>query len=169
MRPIRGGYLRMELRRSGHPGRGLHGGMLLDTIRGPDDSRPELYQSLVEQWYIVDDGGQPVRQSVQPLQRSGEFNQNAKSTTYVVPKGYIDTQQLVTENAPLRPGTLVFRTSSAYFDVMKANDVAGADATTNYAVYSILSDIPRLSTLIGRVILPSSTHSPSSCEFIVLS
>jgi len=40
--------------------------------------------------------------------------------------------------------------------------------TTNYAVYFILSDIPRPSTLVGQVILPYSTPSPPSCEFIVL-
>jgi hypothetical protein len=142
-----------------------------DIQSSQDDFRPGLNQSLVEQWYIVNDDGQPVPQEVRHLPRSGELNQGAKSTTYVASKGYIDTQQLITENlnAPLRPGTLVFRTSSARFDVMKARDVAGADVTTNYAVYSILSDIPRPSTLVGRVILPCFTHSLPSCEFVVLS
>ncbi|KAG1809181.1 heterokaryon incompatibility protein-domain-containing protein [Suillus subaureus] len=53
--------------------------------------------------------------------------------------------------------------------VIKADDVIGADPGANYATYSILSDVPRPSTLVGRVILPCSTHSPTSCEFIVLS
>jgi hypothetical protein len=128
-----------------------------------------MYQSLVEQWYIIDNDGQPVRQDVRRLGRSGEYFLEAHSRTYVAQKGEIDPQQLLTENAPLRPGTLVFRTSSARFKVTKADDVAGADVATNYAIYSILSDFPQPSTLVGRVILPSSTQSLSSYEFVVLS
>lgn len=128
-----------------------------------------MYQSLVEQWYIIDNDGQPVRQDVRRLGRSGDYFLEAHSRTYVAQKGEIDPQQLLTENAPLRPGTLVFRTSSACLKVTKADDVAGADVATNYAIYSILSDIPQPSTVVGRVILPSSTQSLSSYEFVVLS
>ncbi|KIK38877.1 hypothetical protein CY34DRAFT_365741 [Suillus luteus UH-Slu-Lm8-n1] len=75
---------------------------------------------------------------------------------------------LITEGAPLRPGTLAFRTRSARFNVTKVDDVIGADSGANYATYSILSDFPRPPTLVGHVILPCSTHSLTSCEFIVL-
>jgi hypothetical protein len=134
----------------------------------PNDSIM-IDESPVEQWYIINDDGQPVRLDVRRYRRAKEHYQRAKSSTYVTPKGDIDTEQLMTENVPLQSGTLVFRTSSARFDVTKAHDVADADVSTNYAIYSILSDIPRPSTLVGRVILPCSTHSPTSCEFIVLS
>lgn len=128
-----------------------------------------MYQSLVEQWYIIDGDGQPVRQDVRHFGRTGEYFLEAHSRTYVAQKGEIDPQLLLTKNAPLRPGTLVFRTSSARFDVTKAGDGAGADVVTNYAIYSILSDIPQPSTLVGRIILPCSTLSQTSYEFIVLS
>ncbi|KAG2110065.1 heterokaryon incompatibility protein-domain-containing protein [Suillus cothurnatus] len=130
---------------------------------------PWITQSLVEKWHIVDDNGRLVPQDVRRTGRMARSVDEANSSPYVIPKGDIDAQTLVTENAPLRPGTLVFRTRSARFNVTKADDVIGADPGANYATYSILSDVPRPSTLVGRVILPCSTHSPTSCEFIVLS
>ncbi|OAX31574.1 hypothetical protein K503DRAFT_72287, partial [Rhizopogon vinicolor AM-OR11-026] len=128
-----------------------------------------VYQSLVEQWYLIDVNSQPVRQNIRHLARSGDYLLEAHSRRYVASKGEIDPQQLLTENAPLRPGTLVFWTSSARFDVTKADDVAGDDVVTDYAIYSILSDVPQPLTLVGRVILPCSTQSLTSYEFIVLS
>jgi hypothetical protein len=130
---------------------------------------PWITQSLVEKWHIVDDNGRLVPQDVRRTGRMARSVEEANSSPYVIPKGDIDAHTLVTENAPLRPGTLVFRTRSARFNVTKADDVIGADPEANYATYSILSDVPRPSTLVGRVILPCSTHSPTSCEFIVLS
>ncbi|OJA09064.1 hypothetical protein AZE42_11494 [Rhizopogon vesiculosus] len=128
-------------------------------------SPPDIRESLVEQWYIVDDDGKLARQEVW---RSGRTGDAAHWTIYVAPKGDIDIRQLTSKNALLRPGTLVFRTSSAHFNVAKADDSI-ADADANYAIYSILSDIPQPSTWVGRVLLPSSTHSPTLCEFVVLS
>jgi len=127
-------------------------------------------QSLVE-WYIVDKNGQLIHQYVEHRKRI-VFEADPDLITniaYVPPKGDIDSQQLTAENAPLLPGTLVFRTSCSRFDVTKADDVQYANIIANYAIYSILSGIPRLSTRIGRIILPSSTPSPTSYEFIVLS
>ncbi|KAG1800589.1 heterokaryon incompatibility protein-domain-containing protein [Suillus variegatus] len=102
--------------------------------------------SLVEQWHVVDDDGRLVPQDV----RRTEANSSD-----------IDAQTLITENAPLQPGTLIFRTRSAHFNATRADDVVGADPKANYATYSILSDVPRPSTLVGRVILPRSTNSPT--------
>lgn len=130
---------------------------------------PWITQSLVEQWHIVDDDGRLVPLDVQRTGRMARSIEEANSSPYVIPKGDIDAQTLMIEGAPLHPGTLVFRTRSARFTVTKADDVAGAGPDANYATYSILSDLPRPSTLVGRVILPCSTHSPTSCEFIVLS
>jgi hypothetical protein len=144
----------------------------VDIQTGPESSTTTfVYESLVHQWYMVDDGGRPVRQEVRHFGHTGEDIQDANWSIYVAPKGDINPQQLLIENRPLPPGTLVFRTTSARFDVMRAQDVAGADVMTNYAVYSILSDFLRPSTLVGRVILPysTSTDSPTSYEFIVLS
>ncbi|KAJ8588232.1 hypothetical protein M405DRAFT_902842 [Rhizopogon salebrosus TDB-379] len=140
-------------------------------LPGPETSTTTfVYESLVDQWYIADDGGRPVRQEVRHFGHMGEDIQDANWSIYVTPKGDINPQQLLIENVPLQPGTLVFRTTSARFDVTRAQDVAGADVVTNYAVYSILSDFLRPSTLVGRVILPysTSTDSPTSYEFIVL-
>jgi len=55
----------------------------------------------VEQWYIVGHH-QPVPQEVRQLPSSAELNQDAESTTYITPKGYINTQQLIAENPTLR-------------------------------------------------------------------
>jgi hypothetical protein len=144
-------------------------GVFLDIQSGSDsNANGWMYQSLVEEWYIIDNDGQPVRQDVRRPGRTGEYFLEAHSRTYTTLKGEIEPQ-LLTENGLLRPGTLVFWTSSAHFDVTKADDVVGADAMANYAIYSILSDIPQPSTLAGRVILPCSTKSPTSYEFVVLS
>jgi hypothetical protein len=145
--------------------------VLVNIQTGPETSSAIfVYESLVHHWYIVDDGGRPVRQDVRHSGRTGEVH-DANSSTYIAPKGDINPQQLLVENAPLQPGALVFRTTSARFGVTRAHDVAGADVMTNYAVYSILSDFLRPSTLVGRVILPclTPTDSPTSYEFIVLS
>jgi hypothetical protein len=130
---------------------------------------PWITQSLVEQWHIVNDDGRLVPQDVRRTGRMARSIEEANSSPYVIPEGDIDAQALITDGTPLRPGTLVFKTRSARFNITKADDVAGADPEANYATYSILSDLPRPSTLVGRVILPCSTHSPTLCEFIVLS
>jgi hypothetical protein len=135
---------------------------------GLNPSRFKFGQSLVK-WYIVNENGQLVHQYVDHRKRKIlEHNPRlATNTTYVAPKGDIDSQQLMTD-VPLVPGTLVFRTSFSRFDVTPwESDTAGAGV--NYAIYSILSDIPRPSTRVGRIILPTSTYSPASHEFIVLS
>jgi hypothetical protein len=129
-------------------------------------SPPGIQQSLVEQWNIVDDDGKLVRLDVR---RTGRKGDGVHWALYVPPNGDIDAGQLVRENAPLLPGTLVFRTSSARFNVTRADDFIDAGVVTKYAIYSILSDIPQPSTRVGCVVLPCSTHSPTSCEFIVLS
>ncbi|KAJ8589456.1 HET-domain-containing protein [Rhizopogon salebrosus TDB-379] len=128
--------------------------------RSTDDVR--IDESLVE-CYVVDDDGHPNHQYVEHHSRL------IKPIAYVAPNGDIDLQQLIAENAPLLPGTLVFRTTYSRFDVTKPDDVRNANTVTNYDIYSILSDIPQPSTLVGRIILPSSTPSPTSYEFVVLS
>jgi hypothetical protein len=129
-------------------------------------SPPSIQQSLVEQWNVVDDDSKLVRLDVR---RTGKEGDGVHWALYVPPNGDMDAGQLVRENAPLRPGTLVFRTSSARFNVTKADDFIDAGVEAKYAIYSILSDIPQPSTRVGCVVLPCSTHSPTSCEFIVLS
>jgi hypothetical protein len=138
---------------------------------GPSLPRFKFGQSLVE-WYIVDENGQLVHLYVDHGKGIiPERNPHlATNTAYVAPKGDIDSQQLMTKDVPLVPGTLVFRTSCSRFDVTPwGSEIQNAGAGVSYAIYSILSDIPRSSTRVGRIILPSSTDSPASHEFIVLS
>jgi len=144
--------------------------VFVDLKEHPDNNI-FIYETLVQQWYIADDNGCPqaVRQGVRLHDgHTGEDMEDAGLSMYVAPSGDINPQSLITKNTPLRPGTLVFRTSSARFDVRRAHDVVGARAVADYAIYSILTDNPRPATLIGRVILPSSTSSPASHRFIVL-
>jgi hypothetical protein len=144
---------------------------LFGNIHADVPSNDSIGQSLV-QWYTVDDDGQPVRHHVEHPPKS-MFERDVDSTTNIPSiaiTGKIDPQQLVTENARLVPGTLIFWTSYSRFDVIKIDSVESASsAVANYAIFSILSDIPQPSTSIGRIILPSSTHSPTSYEFVVLS
>jgi len=127
--------------------------------------RLKFGQSLVE-LYIVDNKGQLVHQCVEHRERIilAPDPDLITNIAYVAPNGDIDSN-----NVPLLPGTLVFRTSCSRFNVTKADDVQHANVLANYAIYSILSDIPRPSTRVGRIILPSSTNSPTSYEFVVLS
>ncbi|OJA10845.1 hypothetical protein AZE42_06127, partial [Rhizopogon vesiculosus] len=120
---------------------------------------PRIRESLVEQWHIVDDDGNLV---LQDTHRTGRTGDGAHWAVYVAPKADIDARQLISKNASLRPGTLVFRTSSARFNVARADDFISADVEANYAIYSILSDIPQPSTRVGRIILPCSIRSPTS-------
>ncbi|OJA13927.1 hypothetical protein AZE42_01331 [Rhizopogon vesiculosus] len=98
----------------------------------------EINQSLVEQWYIVDDDGLLVRQWVTVEWQERIINEDINIVGYipcVAPKGDIDPQQLITENALLVPGTLVFRTSYSRFHVTKADNVGGVDAAANYVCH----------------------------------
>ncbi|KAJ8585794.1 HET-domain-containing protein [Rhizopogon salebrosus TDB-379] len=95
-------------------------------------SPPGVQQSLVEQWNIVDGDGKLVRLDVR---RTGRKGDGVHWALYVPPKGDIDAGQLVRENAPLLPGTLVFRTSSAHFNVTKADDFIDAGVETKCMFY----------------------------------
>lgn len=68
------------------------------------------------------------------------------------------------------PGTLIFRTRCAHFQVIKVDDdVANADEAAAHVIFHIVPVDPAPQSNAGRIILPASVVSPTIFEFIVLS
>ncbi|EGN96376.1 hypothetical protein SERLA73DRAFT_39921, partial [Serpula lacrymans var. lacrymans S7.3] len=130
---------------------------------------PRLLESLVDPWFIVDEGGEVVQLEVGRMNRATAYPEEIGPRQYLPPQGIFDPLQLgLTNEHPPEPGTLIFRTSSAWFDIAQVNSVS-SNIETHYAFFSILSNIPSPSTRVGRIILPLSIRSPASLKFIVLS
>ncbi|EGN97795.1 hypothetical protein SERLA73DRAFT_160870 [Serpula lacrymans var. lacrymans S7.3] len=130
-------------------------------------------ESLVNHWFIVEESGEIVSLDVTCIDRIIVHPERESGLRrYSPPRGTVDQLQLDIRNIhPKEPGTLIFRTSSAYFNVTELeNDASGIPAVgTHHAVFSLLSNAPPSSARVGRVILPVSTCTPVSLEFVVLS
>ena len=121
-------------------------------------------ESLVKGWYFVDDDQQLIRLDVE-LIRFCRVGDEEVPSRYLAPPGDIDEFP-----KPLPPaGTLVFRTQRAFFKVSKLDTTSGDSESLPHSVFHILSDARKPSTGVGRMILSSTTPSPSVLELIVLS
>jgi hypothetical protein len=138
------------------------------TIRGSTHN-PSPSEVLINSWYIVDDEGiiqLDVRRITVII-----AEEDVGLTQYSPPQGTVDLQRLRHKTGrPLDRGTLIFRTTSAYFNVTKVDDDNSevTNAGTHHAIFAILSRASPPAR-VGRIILPISTHSPAYFKFIVLS
>lgn len=72
---------------------------------------------------------------------------------------------------PLKPGTLIFRTTSNHFDITRRDGEPNGESSPadHYGLFNVLSTTSSPSTWVGTVILPLNPAPPTSIKFIVLS
>lgn len=136
----------------------------LNIHGGTDFPRP--IETLVGVWYIVHDSG-IIQLDVRRIDRAIAYPED--EVGLVRPSashGAVDLLSHKNGRPRLEPGTLIFRTTTAYFNVVRVGD-----NHAHHAVFAILSNAssPSQSARVGRIILPLSTRSPASFEFVVLS
>ncbi|KAG1730502.1 uncharacterized protein EDB91DRAFT_1156722 [Suillus paluster] len=88
---------------------------------------------------------------------------------YSSPKGILEASQLrLDRHRRLEPGTLIFRTTSSRFSIVRGH--GGEDVKSSERFYNDLFNIlSNTSTWVGSVILSLDPAPPASLEFIVLS
>lgn len=141
---------------------------MLDGSDSDIHARPD--ESLVTAWHMVDDYRSIVRLDVETILASWTVPVNAEQINpqvYVRSKNYASDLEL--EFLP-PPGTLIFRTRRAHFQVVKVDDgVVNTDSAAAHAIFHIVPVDPAPQNNAGRIILSTSTASPTTFEFIVLS
>ena len=142
----------------------LAGMLFADTHLSPDES-------LVPAWYLVTEDGKVVQLDVQklsPIKTISNDPEEIPPPSYIAPVGYASDAD-VGFSPPA--GTLIFRTRSACFRVIRLSDMMeqSGGKPEVYAVFQIFPVDPEFSKCVGRIALPSSIPSPAVLEFIVLS
>ncbi|KAL4062152.1 hypothetical protein J3A83DRAFT_2404720 [Scleroderma citrinum] len=124
-------------------------------------------ESLVSAWHIVEENGQLTRLPVQRFLPSG--NKEDETHERYLPCGSNDSDLELAFVPP--PGTLVFRTQRAQFQVMKMDKGTHQDENMPgfYTVFDVLPLDPVPVGRVGRIILPTSTPPSMVFEFIVVS
>jgi len=117
-------------------------------------------ESLISAWNLIEENGNVVQLEVERYMTS----RDASSARYVAPRSHIGDTSL---GFSPPPGTLIFRTQRAKFQVLKLK--AHEDKTMPHAIFDIFPLCPSPSKRAGRIILPASTPSSTVFEFIVLS
>ncbi|KAI6151050.1 heterokaryon incompatibility protein-domain-containing protein [Pisolithus tinctorius] len=141
---------------------------MLDGYDSDVHARPD--ESLVTAWYMVDEDRSIIQLDVEPILANWTAPVNAEPTNpqmYARSENYASDLEL--EFSP-SPGTLIFRTRRAHFQVVKVDDgVVNTDASAPHAVFHIVPVDPARQSNAGRIILPASVASPATFEFVVLS
>lgn len=115
-------------------------------------------ESLIMAWNMVEEDGNIVQLEVERFSTSRE----ASSEMHVSQGSPISDMSL---GFSPPPGTLVFRTQRAHFQVLKTPE----DKTMPYAIFDIIPLSLSPPKCAGRIILPASTPASTILEFIVLS
>ncbi|KAG2135981.1 heterokaryon incompatibility protein-domain-containing protein [Suillus clintonianus] len=129
---------------------------------------PRVTETLIDSWYLVDHDSDTVQLDVRRTHRAYvlPIPQEAMNP-YHSPQGNLDPSHLALDiHRPLEPGTLIFRTTSSRFKIIKRGE---SSARLYHDLFNILSSAPSPSTWVGSVILPLDPAPPASLEFIVLS
>ncbi|KAG1730528.1 heterokaryon incompatibility protein-domain-containing protein, partial [Suillus paluster] len=132
--------------------------------------RPRVTETVIDPWYIVDHNGDAVQLDVRRVHRAFVHPRpQASMNPYSSPKGILDASQLrLDRHRPLEPGTLIFRTTSSHFSIVRRH--GGEDVKSSELFYHGLFNIlSNSSTWVGSVILSLDPAPPASLEFIVLS
>ena len=135
------------------------------------DFHPAPAESLITTWSLIDEGGTIVQLDVSQIPPSWVVDENPDEPP---PDKYVpcqrDPSDLVLDFLPPK-GTLIFRTQCARFQVLKVDDSILADPckATAHTVFHILPVDQVPPHYAGRIILPVSTPSSSTLEFVVLS
>ncbi|KAG1742781.1 heterokaryon incompatibility protein-domain-containing protein [Suillus paluster] len=111
---------------------------------------PTVKEPFVDPWYILD-----VRR--------------APRSAYSSPRGILDPTELTLDiHRPLKPGTLIFRTTSCQFGIARRGDEESSECV-HYGHFNIFSTTSSPPTWVGSTILPLCPPPPTCLEFIVLS
>ncbi|KAG2118539.1 heterokaryon incompatibility protein-domain-containing protein [Suillus cothurnatus] len=139
----------------------------LRTQMGDLSSEPTVEETLVDHWCIVDHSGNTVQLDVHQkswvVLRAREVKH-----AYSAPRGILDPTELTLGiHRPLKPGTLIFRTTCNHFGIAWR----GGEEPSAYAhgLFNILSTASFPPVWAGTAILPFEPSLPSSLDFIVLS
>jgi hypothetical protein len=140
------------------------------TRVGGYNSSLSVDETLIDAWYIVDHSGDIVLLDVRRISRVFEVEE--EQPPYSSPGGFLDPTEMPLDiHRPLKPGTLIFRTTSSHFDITRrCGDLNGESSPAeHYGIFNILSTTSSPPTWVGTVILPLIPAPPTSIEFIVLS
>ncbi|KAG2035703.1 heterokaryon incompatibility protein-domain-containing protein [Suillus americanus] len=127
-------------------------------------------ETLIDAWYIVDHSGDIVPLNVQRISRVYWIEE--EQPPYTSPGGILDPTEIPLDiHRPLKPGTLVFRTTSSHFDITRRDGESNEESSPadHYGLFNIISTTSSHPTWVGTVILPLIPAPPTSIEFIVLS
>ncbi|KAG2153567.1 heterokaryon incompatibility protein-domain-containing protein [Suillus bovinus] len=133
-------------------------------------SEASVDETFIDAWYIVDHGGDIVLLDVRRVSRVYWIEE--EQPPYSSPGGILDPTEMPLDiHRPLKPGTLIFRTTSSQFDITRRGGESNGESSPadHYGLFNILSATSSPPTWVGTVILPLNPAPPSSIEFIVLS
>ncbi|KAG1749223.1 heterokaryon incompatibility protein-domain-containing protein [Suillus lakei] len=141
-----------------------------------DTSPPELAETFIDSWSIVNHSGDTVQFDVPPNRRV--VGPGIPKTSYSPPRCVLDPTELTLDiHQPLEPGTLIFRTTSSYFGIARRarRSEKSSAAPIHHGLFDILSTASSSTASsppeawIGTAVLPLDHPLPTSLEFIVLS
>ncbi|KAG2067409.1 HET-domain-containing protein [Suillus decipiens] len=127
-------------------------------------------ETLIDAWYIVDHSGDIVLLDVQKI--SPVYWIEEEQPPYSSPGGALNPTEMPLDiHRPLKPGTLIFRTTSSHFDITRRGGESNGESSPvdHYGLFDILSTTSSPPTWVGTVILPLNPAPPTSIKFIVLS
>ncbi|KAG1738592.1 heterokaryon incompatibility protein-domain-containing protein [Suillus paluster] len=131
---------------------------------------PSVVEGFVDPWYIVDHDGDIVQLDVHRVSRRVVLVSETEEerAIYSSPQGILNPTELTLDiHRPLEPGTLIFRTTSSRFDIVRRR---GEESTAcHHGLFDILSTASSPPIWVGTVVLPLDIAPPTSLEFIVLS
>ncbi|KAG1754315.1 heterokaryon incompatibility protein-domain-containing protein [Suillus lakei] len=134
---------------------------------------PSVVETFVDYWYIVDHSGDTVQLDVRRVSRVVSIPMTeAEKSAYSPPSGILDPTELTLDiHRPLAPGTLIFRTTSSYFNIVRrsSEENDGSSPCLHHGLFDILSTTSSPPIWVGTAVLPLDPTPPSSLEFIVLS
>ncbi|KAG0702241.1 hypothetical protein DFH29DRAFT_922230 [Suillus ampliporus] len=127
--------------------------------------RPRVTETIIDPWYIVDRNGDTAQLDVRRIHRAFLHPRpEAAMNPYYSPKGILAPSQLTLDNhRPLEPGTLIFRTTSSHFSIVRRGVEKNEDSSARFyhGLFNILSSA---STWVGSVILALDPTPPASLE-----
>lgn len=127
-------------------------------------------ETFIDAWYIVDHSGDVVLLDVRRISRVYWIEE--EQPPYSSPGGILDPTEMPLDiHRPLKPGTLIFRTTSNHFDITRRDGEPNGESSPadHYGLFNVLSTTSSPSTWVGTVILPLNPAPPTSIKFIVLS
>ncbi|KAG1763838.1 heterokaryon incompatibility protein-domain-containing protein [Suillus occidentalis] len=130
-----------------------------------------VIETFIDAWYIVDHSGDIVSLDVRRVSRV--YYTEEEQPLYSSPEGILDPTEMPLDiHRPLKPGTLIFCTTSSRFSITRRAGESNGESifADHYGLFNILSTTMNSPPIwVGTVVLPLNPAPPTSIEFIVLS